>query len=168
MDERLMPIFLRRSVREYLDKQVDEKDLVALLEAGMSAPSARNLKPWHFIVITSSEILRQMAEVHPYGKMLNHAPLAIAVCGDKGVSPSFWVQDCAAAAENILIAAAMLGLGAVWLGVHPREERETLLKEMLEVPENYGLLCVISVGVPKVKPEPRTQFDPSRVHRDRW
>lgn len=168
MDERLMPIFFRRSVREYLDKPVDEKDIVALLEAGMAAPSARNLKPWDFIVITNQELLRQMAEIHPAGKMLNQAPLAIAVCGNKGVSPSFWVQDCAAAAENILIAAAMLGLGAVWLGVYPREEREMQLKELLGIPENFGLLCVISVGVPKIKPEPRTQFDPSRIHRDRW
>ncbi|MGQ9677914.1 MAG: nitroreductase family protein [bacterium] len=168
MEQRLMPIFARRSVRDYFDRPVDDKDVVALLEAAMAAPSARNLKPWHFIMIRNRETLRRITEIHPAAQMLHQAPLAIAVCGDKDVSPSFWVQDCAAATENILIAAAMLGLGAVWLGVHPREEREKLLKELLEVPENYGLLCVVSVGVPKVTPEPRTQFEPSRVHWDRW
>ncbi|MCL6465160.1 MAG: nitroreductase family protein [candidate division WOR-3 bacterium] len=168
MDERIMPIFMRRSVREYSDTPVDERDVLALLEAGMAAPSARNLKPWHFILIKDRDILQRIADIHPAAQMLNHAALAIAVCGDRDVSPHFWVQDCSAATENILIAAAMLGLGAVWLGVHPREERERALKALLGIPEKFGLLCVIAVGVPKAKPEPRTQFDPSRIHQERW
>ncbi len=168
MDERIMPIFLRRSVREYSDAPVEERDVLALLEAGMAAPSARNLKPWHFILIKDRKILHRITDIHPAAQMLNQAPLAIAVCGNRDVSPHFWVQDCAAATENILIAAAMLGLGAVWLGVHPREERERALKELLGIPEKFGLLCLISVGVPKANPEPRTQFDPSRIHREQW
>lgn len=168
MDKRILPICSRRSVREYLDLPVQEADVLALLEAGMAAPSARNLKPWHFIVIKEREMLHRIAEIHPAAQMLNQASLAIAVCGDKEVSPHFWVQDCSAATENILIAASILGLGAVWLGVHPREERERLLKELLNIPDKFGLLCVISIGVPKVKPEPRTQFDPSRIHQERW
>lgn len=163
-----MAILSRRSVREYTNQPITERDIVALLQAAMSAPSARNLKPWHFVVITKRESLKRLAEIHPHGKMLAQAALAIAVCGDKNLSPDFWIQDCSAATENILIAAALLGLGAVWLGVHPRKEREEVLKAELGIPENIGLLSLIAVGWPKVKPEPRTQFDPSRVHQKRW
>ncbi len=163
-----MFIFSRRSVREYTEEPVAEKEITALLEAGMSAPSARNLKPWHFVVITEKEQLRKLALIHPHGKMLAQAALAIAVCGDQNISPDFWIQDCSAATENILIAAAALGLGAVWLGVHPRAEREQGLKSALGLPAHIGLLSLIAVGWPKVKPEPRTQYDPTRIHRERW
>lgn len=163
-----MPIFSRRSVREYTEEPVEERDIIALLQAGMAAPSARNLKPWHFVVITDREKLKKLAEIHPYGKMLGEAALAIAVCGDKNISPELWIQDCSAATENILIAGAIIGLGAVWLGVHPRKEREEPLKAELGIPEHIGILSMIAIGYPKVKPEPRTQFDSSRVHRERW
>lgn len=163
-----MALFSRRSVREYTAEPVEEKDIIALLQAGMAAPSARNLKPWHFVLITDRAKLKKLAEIHPHGKMLGEAALTIAVCGDKNISSDLWVQDCSAATENILIACAIIGLGAVWLGVHPRKEREEPLKAELGIPEHIGLLSLISIGWPKVKPEPRTQFDFSRVHRERW
>ena len=112
--------------------------------------------------------LNQLAAIHPYGKMLSTAGLGIGVCGDRDVSPDFWVQDCSAATENILVAAATLGLGAVWIGVHPREERERELKQFLGIPENVGLLCLIAVGHPSERPPARTQYDEPRVHRGRW
>ncbi len=163
-----MTIFSRRSVREYQPQPVLEPEVTALLEAGMAAPSASNRKPWHFIVITNQELLNRIADIHPHAQMLRQAPLAIAVCGDTGISPHFWVQDCSAATENILIAAAILGLGAVWLGVHPRTEREEALKKLLGVPPGVGLLCLIAIGWPKTPPKPRTQFDINRVHQERW
>ncbi|MEO0079375.1 MAG: nitroreductase family protein [candidate division WOR-3 bacterium] len=168
MDSRLAAIFARRSVREYTEEPLNEKDIQALLEAAMAAPSASNRKPWHFVVVTDRDKLKRLAEVHPHGKMLASARAAIAVCGDLATSPDFWVQDCSAATENILIAAAMLGLGAVWLGVHPRKEREQALKSELGIPEQFGLLCLIALGRPRVQPPPRTQFDPDRVHREGW
>jgi len=161
-------IFARRSIREYTAEIVSEKDIKMMLEAAMAAPSASNLKPWHFIVVTKREILDDLARVHPYGKMLFKAPLCIAVCGGTSISPSWWVQDCSAATENLLLAATALGLGAVWLGVHPREERVGDVRKVLNVPETIVSLNLISIGHPAEKKEPRTQYDDMRVHREKW
>jgi nitroreductase len=168
MDERLMPLFRRRSVRSFTGAPIAPGDVTALLEAGMAAPSANNARPWHLVVVTEPGRLKRLAEIHPYGKMLSYAGLAVAVCGDRRVSPDFWVQDCSAATENILVAAAMLGLGAVWLGVHPRAEREAAIRGFLDIPEHLGLLCLIAVGRPAHEPPARTQYDSERVHRERW
>ena len=168
MDQRVETICARRSVRRYTGEAVASEDVKALLEAGMAAPSGRDLQSWRFVVVKEREQLDRLAEVHPYGKMLKQAGACIAVCGDLSVSPDFWVQDCAAATENILVAASMLGLGAVWLGVHPRADREDALKEFLGIPENVGMLCLIAIGVPAEHPEPRTQYDEGKVHREAW
>jgi nitroreductase len=166
--ELINTIFARRSIREYTVESVDGKKTKIILEAAMAAPSASNRKPWHFIVITDRKILDNLAEVHPYGKMLFESPLCIVVCGDKRISPNYWVQDCSAATENILLAAAALGLGAVWLGVHPREERVNPIREVLNIPENIIPLSLVSIGHPAEQKEPRTQYDELRVHHDRW
>ena len=169
MDERLMFLFKRRSIRAFhRDKPVEEKDIKALLEAGMAAPSARNLKPWHFIVVTDREMLDKLSVAHPYAEMLREATLCIVVCADPEISERYWVQDCSAATENILIAAANIGLGAVWLGCHPREERKKAIKPLLGIPENIELLSLIAIGHPAEEKEPRTQYDETRVHRERW
>ena len=168
MDPRLSVLLSRRSVRKYSGEPVSEADVKALLEAGMAAPSASNRKPWHFVAVTERAQLDQLSEIHSYGKMLSSAGLCIGVCGDRDISPDFWVQDCSAATENILVAATMLNLGGVWLGVHPRAERERELKEFLGIPGNVGLLCLIAVGHPAERPESRTQYDEPRVHRGRW
>jgi nitroreductase len=123
--ELIQTIFARRSIRKYTAEPVSEADIKTLLEAAMAAPSAANRKPWQFIVVTERQTLDRLAEVHPHGKMLFEAPLCIAVCGDLTTFERFWVQDCSAATENLLLAATALGLGAVWLGVYPREERVT-------------------------------------------
>jgi nitroreductase len=93
--------------------------------------------------------------------------LGIAVCGDPGIS-DLWVQDCSAATENILVAAAGLGLGAVWLGSHGRPEREQAIRKVLDIPEKIDVLSLLSIGHPGEEKPPRTQFDPARVHRNRW
>jgi nitroreductase len=168
MDKRLSVLFSRRSVRSYTGAPVSENDVTALLEAGMAAPSASNRKPWHFVAVTERARLAQLATIHPYGKMLSSAGLCIGICGDRDISPDFWVQDCSAATESILVAAAMLGLGSVWLGVHPRAERESELKQFFGIPDHVGLLCLVAVGHPVEPPDPRTQYDEPRVHRERW
>lgn len=167
MDDRLSLIFSRRSIRVYSDEPVSERDLQGLLEAGMAAPSASNRKPWYFVVVTDRETLGALAEAHPYGKMLTRAGAAIAVCGDPGIS-TWWVQDCSAATENILIAAAALGLGAVWLGSHGNPEREQALRDVLGVPDSIGVLSLLSIGHPAEEKDARTQYDAGRVHLDRW
>ncbi len=173
MDGRIRPILARRSVRTYTGEPVSKQDIRALLEAGMAAPSAKALDPWHFVVVTEPDRLKQLAEIHPYGRMLAPAAdagagAAIAVCGDKEAAPDFWVQDCSAATENILLAASMLGLGTVWLGVHPRAEREQPLKEFLGIPDPVGILCLIAIGKPAEQLEPRTRYDEAKAHRETW
>ena len=161
-------ILARRSIRRYTGDPVESEDIRKLLEAGMAAPSSRDRKPWHFVVVTGREILNKLAEAHPYGRMLAEAGAAIAVCGDTGTSPDYWVQDCSASTENILIAAAALGLGAVWLGCHPRDERVDAIREVLGIPEDMGVLSLISIGKPAEHKDPRTQYDEKRVHRESW
>jgi nitroreductase len=166
-----MPIELilkRRSIRKYSGEPVDDQQLALLLEAGMAAPSAKNRQPWHFVLVRDRETLKKLSEAHPYGKMLAEAAAAIAVCGDMNVAPDYWIQDCSAATENILLAVSALGLGAVWLGCHPRPERVEAIRGVLGIPEHIGVLSLISIGHPGEEKEPRTQYDESRVHRETW
>ena len=166
--EIISTILSRRSIRKYSAELVGEKDVRSLLEAAMAAPSASNRKPWYFVVVTERKKLDELADKHPYGKMLFEAPLCIAVCGDPEISKRHWVQDCSAATENLLLAAVGLGLGAVWLGVHPSEEREAEIRKALGLPEAIVPLNLISIGHPAEKKEPRTQYDEARVHREHW
>jgi len=116
-------IFARRSIRQYTDESVSEEQVKTLLEAAMAAPSASDRRPWHFIVVRERATLDALAERHPYAKMLFAAPLCIVPCADPAISDAWWVQDCSAATENLLLAATALGLGAVWVGVYPRTAR---------------------------------------------
>jgi nitroreductase len=167
MDPRLQIIFSRRSIRAYTGQPVSDADIRSLLEAGMAAPSASNRKPWHFVVVTDRDTLRALAGAHPYGKMTAGAALAIAVCGDPTIS-NWWVQDCAAATENILVAVAGLGLGGVWLGCHGAPQREQAVRDVLGIPQRLGVLSLLSIGYPAEEKEARTQYDSGRVHRNRW
>jgi nitroreductase len=166
--ELINTILARRSIRKYTTQPINETDIKTMLQAAMAAPSASNLKPWHFIVISNRKKLDKLAEVHPHGKMLAEAPLCIAVCGDTNISASLWIQDCSAAAENLLIAATALDLGSVWLGVYPREERIKAIRRVLNLPENIIPLNLISIGHPAETKEPRTQYDQQRIHRNKW
>ncbi|MCX7683609.1 MAG: nitroreductase family protein [Anaerolineae bacterium] len=166
--EFIQTIFARRSIRKYTDRPVSKEDIRTLLEAAMAAPSASNRKPWRFIVVTERRTLDALAEAHPYGKMLYEAPLCISVCGDLTEMEQFWVQDCSAATENLLLAATALGLGAVWLGVYPNQERVAAVRAILGLPETVTPLNLISIGYPAEEKEPRTQYDESRVHWEHW
>jgi len=161
-------IFARRSIRKFKEREIEEDKLTKIVEAGMAAPSSRNRKPWHLVTVTERETLDSLAEAHPYGKMLYEATAAIAVCGDTEISPDYWVQDCSAVTENILIAAASLGLGSCWLGCHPREGRVSAIRKVLLITENMGILSLIAIGYPAEEKEARTQYDKSRDHRQSW
>jgi nitroreductase len=161
-------IFARRSIRRYTSEAVSEEDIRTLLEAAMAAPSASNRKPWQFVVVTERDRLDALADAHRHGKMLFDAPLCISVCGDLTEMERFWVQDCSAATENLLLAAVALGLGAVWLGVYPRDERVSAVRQILALPEHIMPLNLISIGHPGEKKDARTQYDEARVHRERW
>jgi nitroreductase len=127
-------ILNRRSIRKYKDIKVSDETIEQLLKAGMAAPSAGNEQPWEFVVLRDKEIMKKITEIHPYSQMLLSTDAAIVVCGDesKEVFKGFWVQDCSAAAENILIAAEDMGLGAVWLGVYPMADRVDAYKRTSE------------------------------------
>ena len=133
----------------------------------IASSGGSNQKPWYFVAVTDKATLRALADAHPYGKMLASAAVGIAVCGDPGIS-DWWVQDCSAATENILIAATGLGLGAVWIGCHGRPEREQAIREVLGIPKNIGVLSMLAIGHPGEEKEARTQFDAARVHHNRW
>jgi nitroreductase len=161
-------IFKRRSIRKYTDEPVSDADIQKLLEAAMAAPTARNIQPWHFVVVKDRAILKALADAHPYGEMMAHAGCGIAVCGDPKESDAYWVQDCSAATENILIAVSALGLGAVWLGVTPRADRMEAVSKVLNIPKEYPVLSLISIGHPAETKKQRTQYIESKVHREKW
>lgn len=163
-------IFERRSIRKYEDKPIPEEMVETLLKAAMVAPSANDERPWQFVVINDNGILTTLSEVHLYGKMLPHCPVAILVCADMSrlKHDCFWPQDCSAATENILICATELKLGAVWLAVYPREERMLKYKEVLGLPDNIVPFATIPVGYPAEEKHPADRFEPERVHHNKW
>lgn len=165
-------ILQRRSVREYTDKPVSEEILTALLEAAMCAPSAGNERPWHFVVITERALLEGITEFHEHSKMLRQAPAAIIVCADMNLDKypgiGYWVQDCAAATENILIAAQELGLGSCWLGMYPKKDRVEGLRRLLNIPEHIVPFSGIALGYPASAKSPGSRYDQTRVHRNGW
>jgi nitroreductase len=164
------PVLSRRSIRKYTKEDVPEVLVERLLRAAMNAPSAGNQQPWSFIVVRDRELLDQIPEVHPYSKMITHAPLAIVVCGDpRSIKwPQMWDQDCAAATENLLVEAQLLGLGAVWLGVYPLQERVEGLQRLFGMPADIIPFAVVPIGFPDEKKPPAARYDAGRVHQDRW
>lgn len=162
-------ILSRRSIRRYTSQKVSDQVIRELLQAAMSAPSASNEQPWHFIVLHDPKILREIPKFHPYSGMLREAPIAFLVCVDLDMgTEGFLVQDGSAATENILIAAHAKGLGAVWLGVYPLRERITGMRKLLNIPERILPLSLVSIGFPAEKIPKEDRFQPSRVHINRW
>jgi nitroreductase len=163
-------IFERRSIRKYTNQEISDETIEKLLRAAMAAPSAGNEQPWHFIVIRDRETLNAIPKFHPYSQMLKEAPAAIIVCGDSSLEKfqGYWVQDCSAATQNILLEAQEMGLGSVWLGVYPMEERVNGLKSLLKLPAYVTPLCILPIGYPAESREPADRYDPIRVHADQW
>ncbi|MGA2403085.1 MAG: nitroreductase family protein [Syntrophobacteraceae bacterium] len=166
----IQAVITRRSIRRYKQGDVPEDMVQQLLQAAMNAPSAGNEQPWQFIVIRQRRILDAVPAIHPHSQMLKDAALGIVVCGDLSleVYKGFWVQDCSAATQNILIAAHALGLGAVWLGFHPMEDRVAGLKGLLSLPEHIIPLSMVSIGWPAEQKPPGTRYRQERVHYDKW
>jgi nitroreductase len=163
-------IFRRRSIRKYTADAVSDDVIKKLLEAGMSAPSAGNQRPWQFVVVKDKATLTKLADVSPYAKMTAHAAAAILVCGDleREAHKGFWVQDCSAATENMLIEVEDQCLGAVWLGIYPREDRVQSIRQLLQIPEQVIPFALIPVGYPAETKVTPSRYDASRVHYERW
>jgi nitroreductase len=171
-NEALTVIYTRRSVRLFTGDAIAYEDLMSILRAGMSAPSAVNVQPWAFIAVTKRETLDELCDKLPYAKMLDKAGAAISVCGipdkDEVYSRKYWVMDCSAATENILLAAHALSLGAVWTAVYPDEEKVRSVRKILHVPENIIPLNVIPIGVPKGTGTVIDKFREENIHREKW
>jgi nitroreductase len=166
----LTAIHTRRSIREYQDKDIPEELVLDLVKAAMASPSARNQQPWEFVVITDPDLRKKIPAVCPFAQMVVEAPLAILVCGNLQIETAqgYWVIDCAAATQNLLLAAHALGLGAVWTGVYPRKERMDGLTILLDLPENILPHSLVVLGFPAQKLPQQERFKPDRIHFNGW
>jgi nitroreductase len=166
-------IFQRKSVRTYTGKTVPEDILELIIRAGMAAPSGRDERPWAFIAITERELIEALTAELPYAKMLSRAGSAIVVCGisvphTRLNSKDLWEQDCAAASENILLAAEALELGAVWTALHPYPDRQECVRRILHIPADVHPFCLIPVGYPSGDEAPKDKWDTGKVHWQGW
>ncbi len=171
-NETLTIIYSRRSVRLFTGEAVSRETLTTILRAAMAAPSAVNIQPWAFVVVTKREALDELCDKLPYAKMLDKAGAAIVVCGipgkDKVFSKDYWVMDCSAASENILLACHALGLGAVWTAVHVDKERIANVRKILNIPEDIIPLNVIPIGVPRERGKALDKFKEENIHWEEW
>ena len=166
-------ILNRRSIRRFTEQPVDEAQLELLLRAAMQAPSAKNEQPWEFLVVREQDTLLQLSQADPYAGAMKNAALAIVLlcrmdaCGDtEGVT--FWQQDMAAAAENLLLAAQEMGLGAVWLALAPVKSRMDYVSRLFRLPENVVPFAMIPVGCPVQQKAPDNRYDPRRIHYEAY
>lgn len=178
-NEVIKNIMSRTSVRQFRADAVSDDDMEVLLRCGMAAPSSMGLYPWHFVVLDNEDVKGQLRKALPYAKMLTEGTVGIVVCGDTSVydrinsidsedNTLYWVQDCSAASENILLAAHALGLGAVWTGIFPLESRIDLLRQMFDIPQRMVPLNLIVVGHPAKEPAPKDKWNEKRIHRNRF
>ena len=167
-DNAIETIMTRTSIRSFIDRAVSADTVEMLLRAGMAAPTAVNLQPWHFVVVNDRAKIDELGGNGRQSQMWHESPLVIVVCGNmekamEGVGQAFWVQDCSAATENILLAAHALGLGAVWTGCYPIEERVANISQVLGLPEHIVPLCAIVMGYPNESPQPKDKWKPENV-----
>ena len=163
-------IYARRSIRKYEDRPVEKEKLLELCRLGAAGPSASNRRPWAFVAIDDKEVLGKLRASTMFGRYGSSA--AIAVCGDRRrmllMWKSFWVQDCSAGMENILLGAVEMGLGAVWIGVAPIKPAIWFISRTLKLPRHIVPLGIAYVGYPAEEKEPRTQFEEGMVRWQRW
>ena len=162
-------ILSRRSIRKFTAREVSTDAVEYLLRAAMSAPSAGNQQPWHFVIIRDRVTLDRIPTIHQYAAMMKEAPVAILVCGDLELEKNegFWMQDCSAATENILIAAESRGLGAVWVGIYPRNNVDAF-QQLFNLPGSVIPLSIVAVGWPGEKKSPSDRYEKSRIHHEKW
>jgi len=166
----LQTILTRRSIRKFKNVPVKESDIMDLLKAAMAAPSAGNSQCWEFIVIKERDILNKIPNFHPFAQMTLQSPFAIVVCADinREKYKDRWPLDCAAASQNILLAAHEKGFGAVWVGIYPEEARIKGLTELLQLPDNIKPVSLIPVGYPDESKPPSNRFDLNKIHHNKF
>lgn len=160
----------RRSIRRFTGRKINHEQILMLLKAAMYAPSAVNRQPWHFVLIDDPSLMEKLMEVHPHAGMLKTASHAVVVCGDElqQHGEGYWVVDCGAATQNLLLAAHALGLGSCWVGLHPREERKRSFSRLLNLPSHVQAFALVALGYPdeqKARPE---RFHPEKIRYNSW
>jgi len=166
-------IHQRSSIRSYQDRPVSKEILETLVRAGMAAPSAMNKQPWQFIIVDDKEILNALAKDIQTSKMVSEASAAILVCGDmqlagEGWLQEYWIQDCSAASQNILLAITDLGLAGVWTSIYPATGRMEIVSNILQLPEHIIPLNIIPVGYPKGTPNIQDKWNSNKVHWNKF
>lgn len=156
-------IFCRRSIRKYTGEPVSDESIDLLLKAAMAAPSANDVRPWAFVVVREAERRRALAAIKQWAFMCAEAPVVFAVLGNPNLS-DHWIEDCSAAAENLLLAAAGLGLGGVWVAIYPRTEYEKKVRALLNIPPLWRVLCLLAIGHPAEHKPPRTRYEANKVY----
>jgi nitroreductase len=166
----LNAIFTRRSVRAFRPDSVDPDSVRTILEGAMHAASAGDQQPWRFVVIQDRATLEAIAHEHPYASVVAHAPLAILVCGATRdlAHPDFWADDCAAATQNLMLAAHALGLGSVWVGLHPRADRMEILRRAAHLPEDVEPFALVPIGHPAERPGNPERYRAEWIRAERW
>jgi nitroreductase len=169
----LEAIAKRCSVRSYTDEPVSEDDLQQILEAALSAPSAVNVRPWHIVVVTDADKRGRLSHAGPYAGFCAQSPVVLAFCADTDKQPHWWIEDSCAALENALIQAAALGLGTCWIGIRegeggPGPERQDVVRETLGIPENIGVLAIVSLGHPSGETVSKPAGPMDAIHRESW
>ena len=167
-NQTLETIFNRKSVRKYTERPVEKEKLETLVRAGMAAPSSRDRRPWEFVIVTDRDLLDKMGDGLPLARMLKETKQAIIVCGDTVKSENAWQLDCSAAAQNILLAAESMGLGAVWTAAYPYPERMKIIQDALQLPEHILPLTVIPLGYPTGIEKPKDKYNKNQIHYNGW
>ncbi len=174
----------RTSIRAFTGEKLSEEQINTLLDAAMAAPTAANIQPWRFVVITDDEVKAGLYEGERHKSMVTTAGAVIIVCGEttrlrkphdaaadaqpEVIPNNYWYEDCSAATENLLLAATALDLGAVWLSCYPNEKSVERIKAYLGLPETVCPLAIVPVGYPAENPEPKQKWDPDKIHYNRW
>ena len=163
-------IITRRSIRKYTNQKIPNSIMQQLLEAGMQAPSAGNEQPWEFIILDDKTLFPKINSFHPHAQMLLEADSAILVCGNlqKEKHKGYWMLDCSAATQNILLAAHALGLGSCWLGIYPREERIQAMQTLLHIPEHIIPFSLIALGYPAEIKQQEQRYHKYHIHSNHW
>jgi nitroreductase len=163
----------RRSVRDYKDKQITDKEIKEILSAAMVAPSSNNVNPWEFVVVKNSDTLRRLSEIGMWQKFIAQSQVSIAIVANP-IDTDKWVQDCSIAASHIYLEAANQGIGSCWANVmskvNKENEKEKLVKKILDIPDNYRVLCIMTLGYPKdeIEEHSKEEYREDKVHKERW
>lgn len=167
----LTSIFKRRSIRKFTAQAVEKEKLETILRAAMSAPTARNVQDWEFLVVTSDEGKKKLAAAHPTGMTAANAPLSIIVCSNlerEKPAQGYFAQDCAAAIQNMLLSAHALGLGSVWMGVYPGQDKVDNIKAAFALPVHIQPVAVVVFGYAAEEKADQDRYDDNKVHFEQW